>query len=69
MEIDDLFLTFIAGRGLFGSLVPFRPIVEEVVSFSKYNIYPNTLRQPQLVSRATSLVEDGSNLSSVLKKK
>jgi AAA domain, putative AbiEii toxin, Type IV TA system len=69
VEIDDLFLTFIAGRGLFGSLVPFRPIVEEVVSFSKYNIYPNTLRQPQLVSRATSLVEDGSNLSSVLKKK
>ncbi|WP_267361419.1 AAA family ATPase, partial [Methylobacterium sp. GC_Met_3] len=48
--------------------MPFKPIADEVTSFSKYNIYPNTLRQAQLVSKESTLLEDGSNLASVLKR-
>jgi predicted ATPase len=66
VEPDQLFLTAINGRS-FGRLLVFRSMVDELASFSKYNIYPNTLRQPQLISRETTLAEDGSNLASVLK--
>ncbi len=40
----------------------------ELSSFTKYNIYPNTLRNPQVISNDAMLQEDGSNLSSILKK-
>lgn len=65
---DDLFLTSLTGRFAIGALSLFRPIADELASFSKYNIYPNTLRNPQLASRESALAEDGNNLSSVLKR-
>jgi len=69
VEPEELFLNYIGSRvGVTNALSLFRPIVDELISFSKYNIYPNTLRNPQLVSKETALGEDGSNLSSVLKK-
>jgi len=68
VDHEDLFLTSLLGRFAFGELQIFRPIADELNSFSKYNIYPNTLRSPQLVSRETTLAEDGGNLSSVLKR-
>jgi predicted ATPase len=69
VEVDDLFLTPLAGRFFpHGAMSVFRPIAEELSSFSKYNIYPNTLRNPQLVSREAALAEDGGNLASVLKR-
>jgi|SRR5208337_2976099 len=49
-------------------LSTFRPVFNELSSFAKYNIYPNTLRSPQLISKETTLEEDGSNLSSILKR-
>lgn len=68
VDHEDLFLTSLLGRFALGELQIFRPIADELSSFSKYNIYPNTLRSPQLVSRETTLAEDGGNLSSVLKR-
>ncbi|WP_267406975.1 AAA family ATPase [Methylobacterium sp. GC_Met_1] len=68
VEQDELFLTFIARRSPLVGYMPFKPIADEVTSFSKYNIYPNTLRQAQLVSKESTLLEDGSNLASVLKR-
>lgn len=64
---DDLFLTTISGRLSISPYILFRPIGDELSSFFKYNIYPNTLRNPQLVSKENTLSEDGSNLASVLK--
>jgi predicted ATPase len=66
---EELFLGYIGNRiAGTNSITIFRPLFEELSSFAKYNIYPNTLRNPQLASRETMLVEDGSNLSSILKK-
>lgn len=64
---DDLFITALASRSSVSTHPQFRPLAEEIVSFSKYNIYPNTLREPQLVSRDNVLSENGSNLASILK--
>lgn len=68
VDPDELFLTSLGGRFPHGIQLVFRPIADELSSFSKYNIYPNTLRNPQLVSREAALAEDGGNLSSVLKR-
>lgn len=46
----------------------FRSIFNELSSFSRYSIYPNILRSPQVISRELTLEEDGSNLSSILKR-
>ena len=43
------------------------PIGLELSSFAGYSIYPNTLRIPKVISREAVLVEDGSNLASLLK--
>ena len=67
IDPQELLLTLIGNRSLSIDLTPFRMLSQEIMSFSKYNIYPNTLRNPQLISRETTLREDGSNLSSVLK--
>jgi predicted ATPase len=68
VDHEDLFLTSLLGRFALGELQIFRPIADELGAFSKYNIYPNTLRNPQLASREATLAEDGGNLSSVLKR-
>ena len=68
IEPEELLLTALSGRALIPKLFPFRPIGDEIGSFLKYNIYPNTLREPQLVSQETTLLESGSNLASVLKR-
>ncbi len=65
---DDLFLTMMSGRIPFMVYNLFRPIADELLSFSSYSIYPNTLRRPQIVSNETMLLEDGGNLANVLKR-
>ena len=64
----DLFATQISGglRSIFASA--FRNLSNELTSLSTYSIYPNTIRQPQVVSREGLLSDDGSNLAAVLKK-
>lgn len=68
VDQEETILKYLGSRLPLGTLGVFKPIFDELSSFAKYNIYPNTLRNPQLVSRETTLVEDGSNLASVLKK-
>ena len=42
-------------------------LAQEVSSFSAFTIFPNTIRSPQTISRATSLEQDGKNIASILK--
>lgn len=68
VDSSELFLSRLAARlGLFHYQI-FRPIFDELSSYSTYVIYPNTLRQPQPVSREQTLREDGSNLSTIIKR-
>ena len=68
VDPEELFLTSLSGRLVLPPLNLFRQIAEELISFSKYNIYPNTLRDPQLVSKDLVLRENGSNVGSILKR-
>jgi predicted ATPase len=68
IDNNELFLTNLNRRVAVPPFIMFRSIFDELSSFAKYNIYPNTLRTPQLVSREGTLEEDGSNLASVLKR-
>lgn len=63
----DLFLTILNGAYYNDTAILFKNIGTELSSFSLYAIYPNTLRQPQVISRERSLAENGENLASVLK--
>ena len=63
----DLFLSTIRLRMGMAGFGMFRSMINEISSFCKYSIYPNTLREPQVISRARLLQEDGSNLATVLK--
>lgn len=63
----ELFLSHLQFNPFNDALSLFSEITRELASFALYSIYPNTLRQPQLISREKSLMEDGSNLASVLK--
>jgi predicted ATPase len=67
IDRSELFISSLARRLVIPPLNTFKPIGDELTSFAKYSIYPNTLRNPQLVSREVALAEDGSNLASVLK--
>jgi predicted ATPase len=68
MSPDELCLQYAGSRFVNLAMLYFRPIFNEVASFAKYNIFPNILRSPQLISKETKLDEDGSNLSSILKR-
>lgn len=68
MSADELCLQYAGSRFVNISMLYFRPIFHEVASFAKYNIFPNILRNPQLISKETELEEDGSNLSSILER-
>lgn len=65
---DELLLQYCGGRFASSKLTYFRPIFDELYAFSKYNIFPNTLRNPQVISKEATLDEFGSNLSSILKR-
>jgi predicted ATPase len=65
---SELYLTALGGGLRSISYLLFRDIFNECASFASYSIYPNTLREPQVVSREDMLNADGSNLASVLKK-
>lgn len=64
---SELFLTTLNFSYYNETVQLFQMIAQELSSFSMYSIYPNTLRQPQVISRERSLLESGSNLASVLK--
>jgi predicted ATPase len=64
----DLFISLISGPAFFPIASPFRGLVNEIGSISTYAIYPNTMRQPQVVSKEDKLADDGSNLASILKR-
>lgn len=68
IDPEELFLTSLGGRIVVPPFSLFRPIADELSSFSKYNIYPNTLRDPQLVSKDPVLRENGANVGSILKR-
>ncbi|CAN7645441.1 AAA family ATPase [Phenylobacterium sp. LjRoot225] len=63
----DLFLNVIDASYFSLSTMMLRPIAEELKGFLSYSIYPNTLREPRVVSRQQYLRPDGSNLASILK--
>jgi predicted ATPase len=65
---EELFLSYVGVRFAVSQAMYFKHVYNELSSFAKYNIYPNTLRNPQIISKESMLDEDGSNLSSVLKK-
>lgn len=62
----ELFLTSIAGPVTYLYIL-FEDLISEIRSFTAYSIYPNTLRQPQVVSRQEVLQADGANLATILK--
>jgi predicted ATPase len=68
LDSTELFLTRLGSRVSLFHFILFRPIFEEISSYLTYVIYPNTLRQPQPISRDAMLREDGSNLSTILKR-
>lgn len=68
VDTDSLFLSALGQRLALPPYILFRPIARELLGFSAYAIYPNTLRQAQLASREPVLLEDGSNLASILKR-
>jgi predicted ATPase len=65
---QELFMQYAGTRFTPTPTIYFRQIYNELSSFAKYNIYPNVLRSPQVISKETMLNEDGSNLSSILKR-
>jgi predicted ATPase len=65
---QELFMQYVGARFTPTPAIYFRHIYNELSSFAKYNIYPNVLRSPQIISKETMLNEEGSNLSSILKR-
>lgn len=63
----ELFLTQLAGRTGATANAMFRDLVAEINAIATYSIYPNIIRQPQLVSKEIQLANDGSNLASIIK--
>ncbi|THD81765.1 MAG: hypothetical protein E7812_02805 [Phenylobacterium sp.] len=63
----ELFSTSLAGPHFSILNLALRPLVEDLRSFISYSIYPNTLREPRVVSREDRLLADGSNLPSILR--
>ncbi len=45
----------------------FRGLFDELVSFGAYSIYPNKIREPQSISNADVLADDGTNLASIIR--
>ncbi len=64
---EELFIQYV-WRLTHNKLMYFSRVNNELQSFAKYNIYPNTLRNPQVISKENMLEESGSNLSSILKR-
>ena len=64
----ELFVTQAAGTLYNPLTMPFRGLAQELSGMSTYAIYPNTIRQPQVVSREDVLANDGSNLAATLKR-
>jgi predicted ATPase len=64
----ELFLSQLTGSAMTFLNMTFQSLVREIISLSTYAIYPNIMRVPQVVSREETLLNDGSNLASVLKK-
>lgn len=63
----DLFITRTspASSGLIS--IFFRGLYSELSSFGAYSIYPNKIREPQSISNAETLAEDGTNLASIVR--
>ena len=68
MPSGELVLTQVAS-GVFHPLFrQFRGLAEQVSAIATYSIYPNTMRQPQPIAKEDVLLNDGSNLATILKK-
>lgn len=65
---SDLYINSLATRAMTIENLVFSEIAAELRGLVSYVIYPNTLRQPRVVSRDTRLLADGSNLPSILRK-
>ena len=63
---EDLYLG-VSSTGQGSGYILFYQLMNEIRSFSAYSIYPNVLRQAQIVSRELTLSDDGSNLTTVLR--
>lgn len=64
---SELAATTIAGPSFSIMSYLLQPLTQAITSFTTYSIYPNTLREPRVVSRQEQLSADGSNLASILK--
>ena len=64
----DLYLTSISNTTYTVEGIVFSKIKDELSNLISYSIYPNTLREPRVVSRDSRLLADGSNLPTVLRK-
>jgi predicted ATPase len=65
---SELYLTTLNTAGFTVEGVVFGGIAKELGNLVSYSIYPNTLRQPRVVSKEERLVADGSNLPSIIRK-
>lgn len=64
----ELFISQLSSSAITFITVAFQSLIRELTNLSTYAIYPNIMRVPQVVSREETLLNDGSNLASVLKK-
>jgi predicted ATPase len=66
---SDLFLTSLLGSSFITmATYALQPLARALSDFVSYSIYPNTLRDPQVVSKEDQLLSDGSNLGTILKR-
>lgn len=64
---SELVLTQI-GQSTFNPLsFFFRPLWQSIVSCGAYSIYPNKIREPQVISNSDVLADDGTNLASIIR--
>ena len=67
LRSGELFATTLGGPFFSIHSILLKPLFDELNSFVSYSIYPNTLREPRVVSRQDVLLADGSNLPSILR--
>src|SRR5580658_385976 len=67
INTSDLFLTSLNRSAISMETLYLSRLATELSSFVSYAIYPNTLREPRVVSRQERLLPDGSNLASIIR--
>lgn len=64
---SELLLTQLGSNAFSTFSFFFRGLFDQVSSFGAYSIYPNKIREPQTISNAEVLADDGTNLASIIR--